>query len=692
MTPVLMRLKYMWASAAHLTSVLLLSVAWVCPSVAVAQPADSTTLSPETRQIPEVEVRERRVRQDVTASHPVQVADRDKMLSAGLHTVSEALHRMAGLTVRDYGGAGGMKTVSVRGMGSRHTAVIYDGISLNDCQTGETDLSRYSLDYARSVTLQTGDDDNIFQPARHAAAAATLSVRTLGTVTPADGHDARLWLQGGLTFGSWQTVNPSLRVSGSLSPRFRYALTGEYMYAENDYPFLLYNVSLVTKERRRNSRLCAGHAEGDFLWTPDSVSRLSGKLYYYGCHRRLPGAVQYYTQENDERLLDNNTFAQMQYGRRLSARWQLLLSAKYNHVKTDYRNHTAGSVTPDACYRQQEVYASMAWQYAPADWLRLDYSLDYAFDVLTSTLSSYERPVRHSVLQQLAAQGRWRRLKATFRLLHGWYDNQVKSGPCGDDERRLTPSLSFSYRLLTDGNLYARLMYKGMFRMPTFQELYYYHIGSELLRPEKTAQWNAGLSWQNRHNTLWTVSVSADGYLNRVTDKIVSVPFNLFVWRTMNLGKVRILGLDVTVDAARRMGKRHTLQWSGHYSVQRTRNRTSRSSAYYGNQIAYVPLHSYSASVSWMNPWANVSLSSYGQSGRWTTNEHAAGTRLSGFAEESLTLWRTFPIGRLYRKNGRPDRLTVQLSVLNLLDKQYSLVARYPMPGRSWRVSFYLNR
>ena len=88
------------------------------------------------------------------------------MMRMGMHSMTDALKHMAGLSVRDYGGAGGMKTVSVRGIGARHTAVVYDGIALSDCQTGEIDLSRYSLDHLSSVSLVIGDDDNIFQPAR----------------------------------------------------------------------------------------------------------------------------------------------------------------------------------------------------------------------------------------------------------------------------------------------------------------------------------------------------------------------------------------------------------------------------------------------------------------------------------------------------------------------------------------------
>jgi hypothetical protein len=86
---------------------------------------------------------------------------------------------LPGITLRDYGGAGGMKTVSVRGFGAKHTGVCYDGVMLSECQSGEIDLSRYSLDNVDNLTLTVGDNSDIFQPARQATTPATLTIQTL---------------------------------------------------------------------------------------------------------------------------------------------------------------------------------------------------------------------------------------------------------------------------------------------------------------------------------------------------------------------------------------------------------------------------------------------------------------------------------------------------------------------------------
>ena len=145
------------------------------------------TVTDRTHQLREVTVTESRRQQEVTSTAPLHIINREQMLSLGVTDVADALHRIPGVTLRDYGGAGGLKTVSVRGFGAKHTGVSYDGVMLSDCQSGEIDLSRYSLDNVDQLSLVIGDNDDIFIPARNASAPAILNIQTIG-MPSADKH------------------------------------------------------------------------------------------------------------------------------------------------------------------------------------------------------------------------------------------------------------------------------------------------------------------------------------------------------------------------------------------------------------------------------------------------------------------------------------------------------------------------
>lgn len=656
----------------------------------------------------------------VRATVPVQHIDRDAMTRMGMHSMTDALKHMAGLSVRDYGGAGGMKTVSVRGIGARHTAVVYDGIALSDCQTGEIDLSRYSLDHLSSVSLVIGDDDNIFQPARNQAAAATLRLVTecqSNTVTEYQGgkefvdRDVTLLPSHFVTLlnvGSFGLVNPSFRLDlpsllGKDGGRLLFSAIGEFFHADNDYPFTLQNISLTTRERRTNSRMNTWHGELNADWQLNANNILSGKVYYYGSNRRLPGIVHYYTNENHERLCDVNAFGQLCFRSTFTDRLALLVNAKYNWSHTDYQNRTPGSGIGDAKYWQREAYGSASLLYAPTSWLSLDYALDVQENSLNSTLSLYDaHPHRTLLLQCLAAKAQWQRLTLVARTLYhlSWSrssnssSSQSSSGSSRETSSSyssLAPSLSASYQLLPGKEFYLRLMGKQIFRLPTFNELYFYHIGASALRPERASQFDVGVTWESGGRKAGAASASplhlsltADMYVNRVTDKIVAVPFNMFVWRIMNLDRATIVGADVVGDVSWRLSMSHMLALNANYSWQRAMNSTVRVSPVYHFQLPYVPQHSLCATLSWENPWVCASVTNSVQSCRWTTVEHTEGTRMSGFGVTDLSLWRSFSLPTWVSRGGAP--ITLRFTMQNLFDRQYAIVAHYPMPGRSWRM------
>ena len=242
--------------------------------------------------------------------------------------------------------------------------------------------------------------------------------------------------------------------------------------------------------------------------------------------------------------------------------------------------------------------------------------------------------------------------------------------------RRLSPSLSLSYALTPQ--LYLRASYKDIFRAPTFNENYFFHYGSKDLKAEDTKQLNAGVTYDGKLSQHTELTATADLYYNKVTDMIQGVPHNMFVWSCVNIGKVEVLGLDVTMRLVQHLG-RHTLTATANYSKQQAHDHTNSESPYYDYQIAYLPLHSGSGSLGWENPWVNIAVSGYAISERWSTNEHQNSTHIDGYAELGATIWRQFHIGR--------PVVELRMDLKNLLDKQYEIVRNYPMPGRCWQFT-----
>lgn len=636
-------------------------------------PADTV---PEALQ--EVTVTGSRSVSSLSSSAPVHRIDAEMMKTQGVTDIADALHRLPGVTLRDYGGAGGLKTVSVRGFGASHTSVSYDGVPLSDAQSGQIDLSRYSLDNVDAISMTVGDNADIFTTARSAASAANLEI---STDSPFLRNSAKTSATVQLKAGSFGYWSPYFRVQVPVGNVLLHA-NGEFVHSRNDYPFTLVNGDFKTKEKRNNSMMNSGHADINMRWNISQGHTLAAKGYYYDNGRQLPGPVVYYNTVCNERLRERNAFGQMRYRGRLGSKVSLMAIAKFNWSSSFYSDRDGkypGGIL-EQNYWQREAYVAASALYTPAQWLSLDYAADYFYNNLNSNLNTDTRPRRHSILQSITAKVRFGGLTAMARLLGSIYLNEALDGESARDARKLSPSLSLSWQPVDSRQLYLRASYKNIFRMPTFNEAYFDHYGSTNVLPESTDQINIGITYGvPPFPWLAEASVTFDAYMNHVKDKIVAVPYNMFIWTMVNLSKVRVFGMDATLNTRFLPGGPHALTVAGNYSLQRAQPRTSPESRDWMKQVAYVPLHSGAVSVGWENPWLNLSAHMTAVSERYTTNYNLPQTRIAGYVEFGAGLWREFAIRR--------TKLELRFDLMNLFNTQYEIVATYPMPGRAWQAS-----
>lgn len=649
----------------------------LCPAVSVAQEDDGNrehTLSPAL-------VNAQRVPERMKSAVPVQAVDTVAMRRLGITDTGDALRRLAGINLRDYGGAGGLKTVSVRGMGAGHTAVLYDGLPVGDAQTGQVDLGRFALERLSEVSLTVAGSDRLLCPVRNLAA-ATISLRS---ATAADSAGVSPHFSGGLVHGSFGTANPSFSLSAPAGRRTSLGVAGDFYYGRNDYPFTLKNGPLTTRERRENSRMQTWTAEADLLHRTRKGGQLAAKAYYYDTHRRLPGPVILYTSGNNERLAEQTAFAQARYEQKKGA-WEVQAAGKFQWQASRYADiggqYPGGALRQHYWQREWYATAGAAWHAGP--W-GVAYAADYFFNSLNSNLKTDNDVWRHSLQQAVSLRYDGSRLQATARCVGSVFLNRAAAGQqASADARRLVPSVSLSWKAAEGGRipavLYLRACYKEYFRVPTFTESYYYHYGSQDLRPELTRQLGAGLTLQSAPSAWWPLlRLSLDGYYNRITDRITSIPYNLYVWRTVNLGRVRAGGLDASVETKFRPADRHALFFTANYSLQCAQDRTESRTGTYGKQPAYMPRHSGSASLAYECRWIGCAVHGTAVSERYSTNEQLAGTRLPGYVEAGLAVYRSFSLGK--------GRLDVRADLVNAFDKQYEVIRRYPMPGRAYKVS-----
>ena len=637
----------------------------LCPLSMTAQ----TVTNDSTQTIDEVVVKGFRIPGNVLASTPIQTLSHSDMERLGIHDMGDALKRFAGVQVKDYGGVGGMKTVNIRGLGAGHTGVTYDGVQVGDCQSGQVDLSRFTLDNVSLVSLQIGQEDNIYQSAKAYTSAGLINISTLQGVSDRKPH-----LTTTLRTGSYGLFSPSLLYHQQFS-RLGIGAYTSYERADGVYWFTLKNGIKTIHERRNNSDIQTWRGELNMSYQLTDKQTLQWKAYGFTSNRGLPGAVIYDNTYSAERLKDKNVFTQMLYENRFSNRIKMKAAAKWNYAWSRYSDVPASGYKEDT-YRQNETYLTATLWTNPLQGLNLSFAQDYAHNHLSMTLPKAANPTRNSLWTALAANYQIGSFSVNASLLATNIYESVKQGNASNGFHRLSPAFSMQWRCLQDFRF--RFGYKDIFRTPTLNELYYTGIGNRHLNPEKSRQWNLGATYSHTFNRTLQLSLTTDGYFGNVTDKIIAVP-KMFYWQMMNAGKVRQLGLDVSANIEKRWGNDWTVSATGSYSLMKATDISDPTAVYYRNQIAYTPRHSGSASILLHTPWLDFSYNVLFMGERYTLSYNIPDNRMKPFADHSITLSREFNINK--------QQLRVQFDVRNLGNKNYEVVRFYPMPGTNWRLS-----
>ncbi len=669
----------------------------LCPLVADGHELSSGRESADSLwrslTIDEVEVTARYPREEPVI--PVQRLEGKALEALNAYSVADAVRYFSGIQLKDFGGIGGMKTVDLRSMGSHHLGVFYDGVEIGNAQNGVVDLGKFAMDNIESISLYNGQKSELLQPAKDFGSAGTLYIRSR---RPLFTKDKAYNVEVGMQAGTFGLAHPSVLYEQQLTEHVHLSMNASFTYATGRYHFRVHKVSpdgsmaWDTTGVRQNGDVKAWRGEvGLYGYLPQGKWHVKG--YYYDSEKGLPRAIIRNVWTSEQRQWDRNIFVQGQIDntwrvgeRRLS----VLLTAKYSYDRMRYLNPDTTLLYVDNDFRQQEVYVSGAFRADVFRWWEMALSADYIYNHLDSNKPLFVYPRRHTGLLALstAFHYRWFRLQATAL---GTLVSDRVSRPNGlistaaPTYQRVTPSVALSVQPLMGEQLYIRGFYKHIFRLPTFNDLYY-DILNTSLQPEYTKQYDGGIKYtktiplQTSSLSALDVRLKADGYYNTVSNKIIAVPRgnSQYRWQMMNIGYVEIRGVDVNVGLTFHFA--HAVEWSmsGSYTYQKAQDFTDPAKPEYGGQIAYIPWHAGSATTSlrWRGWAVNYSFIYVGE--RYHTSANIPANRELPWFTHDMS------IQKLWQLKG--CRLMTAVEVNNMLNQQYAVVLNYPMPGVNGKV------
>ncbi|MDL2224186.1 TonB-dependent receptor plug domain-containing protein [Bacteroidales bacterium OttesenSCG-928-M06] len=638
--------------------------------------AQSDTI--KTHQLSKVEITTAPSSFSNRTTSPQHIVTKAKLEKTNAFQASDALKFLSGVQVKDYGGIGGLKTVSVRNMGANYTTVAYDGIPITNYMTGQIDLGRFSLNNIEMLKLNIGENDDIFQPARLQALGGSVNLITLSPYLASDKKS-----KGIISFkaGSWGLFNPSLTYKVALSNTWTLDASTEYLRSDGEYPYKqTYGYGLATdpiiKKKRVNSDVENWKIETNLSGKFQNEGDLRFKIYYFDSKRGIPGYSSYYDIENTgERVKDKNVFTQISYQQPLNTKWKFQTNAKFDLSHTNYKNLKWQKKNK---YEQEEYYLNTSFLYQLSENLSFSLSNDITHGTFNS--DTINNKYRTSWLSSFSGKYQTSQITVTGSLLNHLTHNSVNY-VSKRNTNHLSPYLGLSVRPFKNRSLRIRTFYKNSYRFPTFGDIYYSEVQNSKLKPENAHQYNVGVTVSRSSGILFSYfAFSIDTYYNNIENKIVIEPHqSQFHLSTKNHGEVDIKGIDLNLEFHVNISKTITAEISGSYTYQQVEDKKEGQTLI----LAYTPKHSGSGCFSLKTNWANFNYNFIRSGKRYYKQIEEPEFMMKPYSDHNLSISKGL--------NWNKYKIQLTAECLNIFNKQYEIICSYPMPGRSFRFGINIH-
>jgi iron complex outermembrane receptor protein len=577
-----------------------------------------------------------------TAAHITRLSS-DMLQRSGVRTVAEALSRHGAIFVRRYG-TNGAAGVTLRGTGPSQTAVLLDGLPLENPQLGQVDLSLLPASMLSGVDVMHGGASSLI------GSSAVGGVISLHSLAPYDRTGLRL----STGLGAWGERDASGRLTVSRG-RLRGLLAGEVRRADGDFPYDEPAAKTLENSDGANTNLMTRLV----LIGDHSTAEVAG--WFMNAERGLPGLSG--SGSSSERQEDQIRRAWMSY--RIG---QTTLTASTQRSLLRYTNPKLGvddtGRTTSSSFRfsrSQEVIRNV----------KSDVGIDAS--VQTATHPSLVDAVRQRRVRAFASGAISARSVTLLPTLHGeWTFRAGRSGG------QISPGMRLRYDRLGRGLITFKGGLSTSFRMPTFNDLYWRGqgaVGNSHLSAEKGRTVDAGFILTN-----WLATVEATAFYQTVQDQITWLPDDAGIWSPDNIESVRNIGVESSVSQSIAVAGNVSLDVAARHTLTYSRNRTDDTSSS-NHPLRYVPRHVLNIDASFT--WNSLR---FGLSGRYVDRRYlttdasewvAAYTVLSGNVS-----------GRVLTEFGSLD---MGIYVDNISDVDYQVMSGFPMPPRNARIQLSLT-
>jgi len=608
--------------------------------------------------IPEVTFIESNARFFCDDYHTINI-DQDVLKYNNHIDLGSLLLYQSNANIKQYGPAGSLSSVSLRGTGANHTQINWNGFPVNSPTTGQADLSLMPAGLMQNIEIINGASGALFGSGTFGGSVNMVNRPNWNNKV------AVLYSFNG---GSFETYNNLFSVKIG-RPWIQYHFSFISQYAKNNFPYTdIYKYHNPRLRREHNEYHGTGLIQNLFFNLPQGNTVETG-CWYQHKDLQLPAIMGNYQPSNAHQK-DSSFRAYLRY-RKLFEQASLVLKTAYFIDQLRYTNKINAhdeNYSIDSHIGSKRLLNEIEYRYYWSDKIITGAAASYNY--LIGISNNYSQLIsEHELAVSTFIKVNMKKWIGNAGLRKEFYD--------GTDPGIL---YSLGWRYVLSDKLNIRTNISNKFRKPTFNEKYWRPGGNTGLRPEKGWGTDVGIEGQLfERKKASSLNYSFTGFFQSIDNWIQWVNNDSLTPVEFKLVYSRGLEAQATYEYS-------TKNFHISSSVIYTYNHSTIIKTYddnpvfTGKQLMYVPLNTFKANtlIRVKNVVAGFCLNITGK--RETVESNNENLSLKGFFVTDIMAG--------YEKSFQQFSLNAGFRIDNLLNQQYEIIRAYPMPGRAYYIFF----
>ncbi len=604
------------------------------------------TLSFKSKQIDVIE-NSIKAQNNYLLNKTITLSDFDKCLNN-----NDILRYNTNLNIKEYGGIGSLTTIAFRGTNTNQTIFAIDGIKINSAGNPFFDINKIDLNSYDNINLiNSGNSSQFGSGAMGGVVNFTYSKLSSKSFNLVINSDLTNSLKLKVSLVNYLFKNAQNKVNAS------------FLHNNGKYPVAFNNFGKIVDTIRSSSSTYSFSISNYYNKLTNSFEMKNITFCNYQ-NQDVPGAVLIGKLENTQANLEQIS---------------LMNLASFNYINSKFVRHFNWINSYD--YYNFTDYEQIVNKSKFNSYKSMIYADVYKFENRLFSTQFYAESgieiLNGNMLQPNLANTIHRiNISASSNLFKYYLDSSLKVSLSGrvdkfSDYEKLIFSYSGSLLYNLRNNTSILLSGSYNYRLPSFNEMYYFNYGNTNLLPESSFNYN--LSFNTKLFKIFDINSTL--FINFIENQIVSMPKNTLTWTAQNFSKVLNKGIEIN------LGTRlfnNSLNTYISYLYQDTYD-NNKLSINYLKEIPYIPRESISLNNTFSIEQFIFTTQLYRSSYRFTFPDNNVYEFLKGYTLINLHLSRKINI--------KSNNLLISIAANNILDIKYQLVKNYPMPGRTFLLT-----